>query len=1014
MSDNNEIAKVDSTQKIARFQTFKAGEYWKALSAIAERNIEESEVLLIESIRWVDEKSHTVVIRAHPSKYDRYVTIEYVDDDGETRTRNAKYTTHEFLVDDFLNRFEHEPEADSIREDELSEARQFIDDLQRKFVATQSDPDKMQAIVDAGLSERADKSDEETLPARQEDLHALGEIAKGSASDAVSGGITESAVEQVKSAIEQQRQIAEVKSDWIQKQTSEITDAVSRLTPYFEEKAAAALSATQDARTYAETLRKGIDTLDLYVGKGVDVETICEGESAPYTAPLSFMQKRLWMDEELAVFADVGAQFDFRNHKAFDEVLRSEPGLVNQIFPKERCVVAMATNRFVDYGDPHANHVNNMANQHAFLMIRDGGNIYRVYSSIDSHGRTPRLFPSQDDQDRIFRGFDGKNINFDDVEFSRRHSRHGDVSLHYKRFLILMAGLDHRLKLFGEFYPRDAGNNFVSIEFQETFCEFVHDDDGHGMLPGEKRPPFHEWLKERNSQLRSGSRVLCHWSQLMNRTTAPSACERPRWNDYGKGGVLYNPEKPFNVVVAYRDKKDICVKIRVSGETYDYKERSFESRVNLSAYDPSEFDDEEFPYLVLDSVHPDDLRWYINNRTQRTGHVTYIRLFKRALEAVEADRAVEADARQRLKGAILAQGVASDDVTAEGIADRTVSSWRASRRGLSFPKFDGNKPPRGWDVVLDLAKGLSADRELVVGEIEGSCRDMGLVPLRICLTGRGDFMLYAAPRDEERDDRMTPFVWVHKIRLDASKRERSRSWVILPKSDAGEEILKEYPEASDWLGLESDFVSPDEKAGLFTRAGKGVSQLRGFVEGSGDFEELLESWQRMRSHLSGKYVVAPCLSVPIGLHRDQWGKNHFICLSARFPDQVVYRAAKTDSDREGFRKAYTARYVKSDLAGRDFDSQVVKGPLWFISLLPLKGADLDRNGEPFCGFHGYDLGTPADFPGKNSFDASFKHWIERPRHGGYVWLSPDACDENGGLSVDSLFVDTLTKTRTKD
>ena len=49
----------------------------------------------------------------------------------------------------------------------------------------------------------------------------------------------------------------------------------------------------------------GIKSLDLYIGKDVVVNTIREGESAPPHIPLTFVQRKLAVDEETAVFFSI-------------------------------------------------------------------------------------------------------------------------------------------------------------------------------------------------------------------------------------------------------------------------------------------------------------------------------------------------------------------------------------------------------------------------------------------------------------------------------------------------------------------------------------------------------------------------------------------------------------------------------------------------------------------------------------------------------------------------------------
>ena len=59
------------------------------------------------------------------------------------------------------------------------------------------------------------------------------------------------------------------------------------------------------------------------------------------------------MDEELAVYLDLGDWFDFTKADLFDQALQKHPGLIEQIFPTQRCVLVMAvTRRHVSYQDP--------------------------------------------------------------------------------------------------------------------------------------------------------------------------------------------------------------------------------------------------------------------------------------------------------------------------------------------------------------------------------------------------------------------------------------------------------------------------------------------------------------------------------------------------------------------------------------------------------------------------------------------------------------------------------------
>lgn len=121
--------------------------------------------------------------------------------------------------------------------------------------------------------------------------------------------------------------LAVIQSEWLQGKNNEITRAVQAVVPYYQEMAAAQLAAFEESRENVESLMKGIASLDLFIGKDVVVNTIIKGNSAPSDIPLTFVQKKLLMDEELAVYLDLGDWFDFTKADLFDQALQKHPGL---------------------------------------------------------------------------------------------------------------------------------------------------------------------------------------------------------------------------------------------------------------------------------------------------------------------------------------------------------------------------------------------------------------------------------------------------------------------------------------------------------------------------------------------------------------------------------------------------------------------------------------------------------------------------------------------------------------
>ena len=173
---------------------------------------------------------------------------------------------------------------------------------------------------------------------------------------------------------------------------------------------------------------------------------------------------------------------------------------------------------------------------------------------------------------------------------------------------------------------------------------------------------------------------------------------------------------------------------------------------------------------------PDDLHWYIHNRGARRDHVMYIRFFKAALKFVLQERETEQDTRNRMTQALLDGNLATPE-EATAIVQNAVIAWRAANRGKALPVFTGTTPPAEWKSLLDQMYMLAGNGEKQISDVEQFIKAMGYEPLRLVLSGKAKLVIYAAPKQEERDDRIAPHCWTHKITLETGKtgiREKSR------------------------------------------------------------------------------------------------------------------------------------------------------------------------------------------------------------------------------------------------
>ena len=988
----------DSVKSVKRFQALQAGQYWRAQRDIAEQEIDSGTVLLIESIRWVDDAPHTIILRPHPLKI-------------------KEFDEHRFLLNDFLCSFEFEPEHLAIRTSEVRSLQNRITELQSELVATQSDPVLLAKVVEEGFREKA-KNPPDSLEADTDPHHKtsvvpiapnsshLVTLANGSVSDAIGNGITAEKISALKDAANREHQIATIKAEWIQGKTTAIAQTIKAMTPFYEEQAAAALAQTEDVRTYVAKLLQGIESLDLYVGKDVEVQRVRQGEDAAKDIPLTFVQKKLLMDEELAVWTDLDEWFDFSNENRFFDALRQHDGLVNQIFPTERCVLVMAvTRRHIDYGDGLANLHRNKENAKVFLLVRNGMNIHRVFSPVESHLGSARLFPTNDDQDNVFRGLDGTKIKFEDVAYTDALNKHEKFALHYKRFLLLTCGLDHRLKLFGDFYEGPPSFDFVSLGFQERFCRFLYDDEPSMLLPGLDKPSVAAWIAERNAYMRSGSRVLCNWEETMNPDTAPSACKAYRGN-HGFDR-RYTPKEKFSVPIAFKDGEDICVEVLVSGYSVGlHDSRSYNCKVNLSKFKGNDWHNTDLPFLCLDAVEPSDLHWYIKHRDSRKDHLSYIRFFKQALKHILSERSDEQESRDRLKQA-LAEGKVCAPADRDALVSQAVIAWRAANRGKPLPCFGSSPSSAPWKSLLNQMFMLAGEGNRRVSEVEDFVLELGLIPLRLVLSGGAKLVVYAAANPQEFDDRLERHAWVHRITVERGKTkftEKSRRWTLLPKHAASETTLHQWDGAEQWADRSSVFPSFERKTEIMAQCSMFSGVLKQFTSkmSEGDHLSHFNDWLHSRTKIldKSKFVRDPLMAIPFGLaYYPRANELRLLCIGHHKPHALMAHQAPSEVALQRIRASFVEPFNSKVVGIQRFQESMEKVEDWKLLDMPVKLID---NRDAIYYPKDVDINDLTNKPHSPLLADWFSSWESKSKEYSRIWVADEALDQDGRLALDKL------------
>lgn len=848
LSGPHQLPSADAhVERIERFQSLSPGTYWRATKNNGD--VENDTVLLLLDVREVDGKPHTVVLMGHP-------------EEGEG--------TYALLVNEFLDAFVLEPNGEAVRQREMAAVQEEVNALQRELLVGQHNPTHLAPRIEAALKE-LDKRHKKA-PRKKSALAPILPISPGrelTLSGAIGTGITEDGVAELQRIAERQAVIAEVQGKWIKEKTDSISRAIERLAPYYAEKAAVALAQTNAARKRAEAIQKGLASLDLYTGKCVDVQTIAHGTPAPANEPLTLMQRKLFADEELAAWADVSERFDAWDLDTFDEHLAANASLRDQLLPYPRCVVSVAARRRdLDYGNAFESLARNKENKRVFLLVRDGENIHKVVSGQPSHEHARRLFPTRNELDDPFIGVDGSRVTFDDISYVDSMDEADARVLHYKRFLILLCGLDHRLKLFGAFYPANEFGSFMTLPFQERYFRFVRDDEADRLL-GAGRPSVDDWVREKNSYLRSGSRVLCAYDRLLTPESAPACVRHDTRQQYRSLRWLAEPRRHFGEHVVYADKGELCVSVRVKRDSWrELKYPEFDARVSLTAALKS---DAALSFLCLDAVRAEELEWYVHNRQSRVRHVEFIRLFKKTAAALREEAKAESSARDYLSSAIAGAGLAQGTALTD-LIDTAVRAWRAANGGRALPTASDK---RELEPLLGYAYSFAHQANELVERVDEYVAKNHLSPLKLTLSGKNRLALYVAvPQKEQRHD-IVEWRWVRRIGLVVKKRSLAslgdRLVWLSHRADAGENELKRWPELDSWINEAEERHRPRALADARRLVDAGLSHgcaLFPQVGGIPDalFESFVARFKRVRREASRRLVARIDVAVPIGVY----------------------------------------------------------------------------------------------------------------------------------------------------
>ena len=565
--------------------------------------------------------------------------------------------------------------------------------------------------------------------------------------------------------------ILEARSAWVKARTDEMQHGMKIVQSYQEERVAQSLAGISEQRKMAENLLKNVHTMRLFLGEGVEVDTLLKGVSAPASEPLHLMQRMLYLDEEIFVSSVMDEGFHAGNMKDLPALLSANPDLLERMLPHPRCVaIARIRRKSREFETPKnlmevfALIEKDQQDKFVQILIRDGENVHMVMADEET-SRAQRLFPSSREIDAIFtdrsrydwekRSYQTREITPFDIEYSDKRGEHDQRALFYKRFLIILWGLQERKGVFGPFVAPDT--NWLEETTHARHFRFIHDEEN---VLSDGLRPVSAWIAEMNAWIRPGSRVLAQGDRIMTPDTAPTAYSSER----GAGGYEGHRDRHavnrIEALTVSRRGAELIVQLPTE---QGYRDRRMNTPVRLREADGTVVTSGA---LCLDRADAKTLRRYINSRQERSSYLSWLALFMAALPIVEAREAAD-------RGVIDRVSRTRPDLS-EALPE-AVRMTREATRGELGPDHDVR--------VVHLADRLSRAAEL-------SLTDPGL---QLRLRANGDLVRITAPRDPISHEARIPLLEATVLRSWSAQAPKEGASRLIPFShlpDPGETVIR--------------------------------------------------------------------------------------------------------------------------------------------------------------------------------------------------------------------------------
>lgn len=702
-----------------------SGQYYRTKTA---DNYPSGTLLLVSSLNIIDDILHSIELSPHP-------------------TIKPNTNNHRVLYDDFIQSYEYVPLEIALqeREAEIQEQLNLIEKARQEMMIGYVDEDGRSATQLINNINNQDRSQAQNLPMK------------------FGGSIVE-----YESKANSIAELANKQKEYIISKNEMITTATTRLASFYQEKGKQALASVDGTMKYVAQLHKGIHTLSLFTGKGVTIEQISKGEGASEDEPLTFYQRKLYLDEEFFFNLHEGGA-DFTSVKGLSEAIKEDFSIIDRMIPSQRGVVMMQYRRkeksyFSDEelrDNPTFSLVNaelNISNKIRFVLVRNGKNVYKL--DCKDFFSAERLFPTQKEINSFylknnlvkmsrFGGIDfgdGK-VSPNDLEYVEARDKHDAQGTFYKRLLIILSGIHTRTpQTIGEFRgSRKYNGAWYNIDFQNECCKFVHDDE-EGL--DFQLKPIAEYIKEKNSMMMRGSRVVAVNKSAMCDESAPKAVKylSSGWNSgYSRSeGVYwyYTPIRRVEKHIVKIEQNEFVISVGCTPTRMSRTENNTNINVKLRF-------SRKNSYVVIDGIRKDELELYINSRKAREDYLNYAELLLEAKKIIEQDELENNKFLATFKEHIYLHYATFDKSKIDKAIDEAIRFYRAGKGGINLPEPTSETYNQTVAQISEILHTFLHQEEIAMGVISSFQHEYGEELVKIVIDNNGKLLLYAKKESNE-------------------------------------------------------------------------------------------------------------------------------------------------------------------------------------------------------------------------------------------------------------------------